>query len=294
MPRHKAAMSDDTAPRILFSYPRRRLAMARGLQLAARHGGAFLAEHMADEIVERLGWVNRSFADALVIGHAPAMLLAALDARGVKVTLAGPIGPHVMCDEDALPFEPASFDLVIAIGTLDSVNDLPGALIQINRSLRSDGLMMAALIGAGSLPRLKAAMLAADEATGRGVAAHIHPQIDVRAAGDLLQRARFAMPVADSDTLIVRYSALPALVRDLRCHGWTNVLATGAPPVSRTGLIAALQAFAEAAEPDGKTPERFEIVYLSGWAPSPDQPQPARRGSATTSLAGVLDKSARR
>ena len=85
-------------------------------------------------------------------------------------------------------------------------------------------------------------------------------------------------------------SALPALVRDLRCHGWTNVLATGAPPVSRTGLIAALQAFAEAAEPDGKTPERFEIVYLSGWAPSPDQPKPARRGSATASLAGVLGK----
>lgn len=286
-------MTEDPAPRILFSSSRRRLAMARGLRMAAQHGGAFLAEHMADEIVERLGWVNRSFAEALVIGHAPAMLLAAFDARGIKVTLAGPVGPDVTCDEDALPFEPASFDLVIALGTLDSVNDLPGALIQINRSLRPDGLMMAAMIGAGSLPRLKAAMLAADEAAGRGVTAHIHPQIDVRGAGDLLQRARFAMPVADSDTLTVRYSALPALVRDLRCHGWTNVLASGAPPVGRTGLIAALQNFAEAADADGKTAERFEIVYLSGWAPSPDQPKPARRGSATASLAGVLGKQPR-
>ena len=283
-------MSDDTAPRILFSTHRRRLAMARGLRTAPQHGGAFLAEHMADEIIERLGWVNRSFADALVLGHAPTALLQALAARGVAVTVAGPVGADVLCEEDALPFEPASFDLVIAIGTLDSVNDLPGALIQINRSLRPDGLMMAALIGAGSLPRLKAAMLAADEAGGRGVAAHIHPQIDVRAAGDLLQRARFAMPVADSDTLMVRYSALPALVRDLRCHGWTNVLTSAAPPVGRAGLIAALQNFAEVAEADGKTAERFEIVYLSGWAPSPDQPKPAKRGSATASLAGVLGK----
>lgn len=287
-------MTDEPAPRILFSSSRRRLAMARGTRMAARHGGAFLAEHMAEEITERLSWVNRSFSDALVIGHAPALLLAALGARGVKVTLAGPVGTDVACDEDALPFAPGTFDLVIALGTLDSVNDLPGALIQINRSLRPDGLMMAAMIGAGSLPRLKAAMLAADEAAGRGVAAHIHPQIDVRAAGDLLQRARFAMPVADSDTLMVRYSALPGLVRDLRCHGWTNVLASGAPPLGRAGLIAALQNFADAAEPDGKTPERFEIVYLSGWAPSPDQPKPARRGSATASLAGVLDRSAKR
>lgn len=283
-------MTDDPAPRILFSHDRRRLAMARGQRMAAKHGGAFLSEHMAEEIIERLSWVNRSFADALVIGHAPAMVVDALAARGITVTRAGPVGMDVACEEDALPFAPASFDLVLAIGTLDSVNDLPGALIQINRSLRPDGLMMAAMIGAGSLPRLKAAMLAADEAGGRGVAAHIHPQIDVRAAGDLLQRARFAMPVADSDTLMVRYSALPALVRDLRCHGWTNVLASAAPPVGRAGLIAALQNFAEAAEADGKTAERFEIVYLSGWAPSPDQPKPAKRGSATTSLAGVLGK----
>ncbi|MDM7955670.1 methyltransferase domain-containing protein [Blastomonas sp.] len=258
--------------------------------MAMRHGGAFLAEHMADEIVERLGWVNRSFADALVLGHAPAVLLAALGSRGVKVTLAGPVGVDHSCEEDALPFAPAAFDLVIAIGTLDSVNDLPGALIQINRALRPDGLMMAAMVGAGSLPRLKAAMLAADEASARGVAAHIHPQIDVRAAGDLLQRARFAMPVADSDTLTVRYSSLPALVRDLRCHGWTNVLTSAAPPVGRAGLIAALQNFAEAAEVDGKTAERFDLIYLSGWAPSPDQPKPAKRGSATASLAGVLGK----
>jgi NADH dehydrogenase [ubiquinone] 1 alpha subcomplex assembly factor 5 len=284
-------MTEDTAPRMLFSPERRRLAMARGATLATREGGAFLAEHMADEVVERLSWVNRSFADVLVIGHAPSLLIDAPAVREAKVTIAGPIGRDYRCDEDALPFSPGSFDLVVALGTLDSVNDLPGALIQINRILRPDGLMMAAMIGAGSLPRLKAAMLAADQATGRGVAARLHPQIDVRAAGDLMQRARFAMPVADSDSLTVRYRALPALVRDLRCHGWTNSLVSAPPPLSRLSLIAALQSFAEAADADGKTAERFEIIYLSGWAPSPDQPKPAQRGSATASLAGVLGKS---
>lgn len=282
-------MNQDSAPRQLFSPQRRRLAMARGARLAQRDG-AFLAEHMADEIIERLGWVTRDFHDALVLGMAPPMLIAALEARNFRITLAGPIGREVVCDEDHLPFEPASFDLVIALGTLDSVNDLPGALIQLNRSLRPDGLMMAAMIGAGSLPRLKAAMLTADEAGDRGVAARIHPQIDVRAAGDLLQRARFAMPVADSDTLTVRYASLPALIADLRTHGWTNTLASSGPAFGKVGLLAAMQRFAEDADADGKTPERFDILYLSGWAPSPDQPKPAKRGSATASLAGLLDK----
>ena len=154
-------MNQDSAPRQLFSPQRRRLAMARGERLA-RQTGAFLAEHMADEIVERLSWVTRDFGDTLVLGMAPPRLVAALESRGMHLTLAGPIGRDVQCDEDLLPFEPASFDLVIALGTLDSVNDLPGALIQINRSLRPDGLMMAAMIGAGSLPRLKAGMLSAD------------------------------------------------------------------------------------------------------------------------------------
>ena len=282
-------MNQDAPPRQLFSPARRRLAMARGERLA-QQSGAFLADHLAEEIVERLGWVTRDFSDVLVLGMAPPSLVGALEARGMRLTLAGPIGRNIECDEDLLPFEPASFDLVIALGTLDSVNDLPGALIQINRSLRPDGLMMAAMIGAGSLPRLKAAMLAADEASGRGVAARIHPQIDVRAAGDLLQRARFAMPVADSDTLTVRYSSLLRLIADLRAHGWTNTLASSGPMLGKTGLMAAMQRFAEDADGDGKTPERFEIVYLSGWGPSPDQPRPARRGSATASLAGLLDK----
>ncbi len=193
----------------------------------------------------------------------------------------------VQCDEEALPFADGAFDLVVSVGVLDSVNDLPGALTLIRRALRPDGLFLAAFVGAGSLARLKAAMLAADEAGG-GAAPRIHPQIDVRAAGDLLGRAGFALPVADIDPVDVRYSGLTGLVQDLRAMAATNLLAAGARPLGRLGLAAASADFASAADPDGKTVERFNIIHLSGWAPSPDQPKAARRGSATASLADAL------
>jgi SAM-dependent methyltransferase len=194
----------------------------------------------------------------------------------------------VEADEDRLPLAEGAFDLVVSIGALDTVNDLPGALILARRALRPDGLFLAAFAGAGSLPRLRAAMLAADAAQG-GASPRIHPQIDVRAAGDLLARAGFALPVADAESVTVRFPHLPALVRDLRAMGATNILASrDRRPIGRAGLAAAIADFAAAADPDGKTAERFEILHLSGWAPSPDQPQPARRGSATTSLAEAL------
>jgi hypothetical protein len=117
----------------------------------------------------------------------------------------------------------------------------------------------------------------------------IHPQIDVRAAGDLLTRAGFKLQVSDSDPVEVRFSGLAGLVRDLRAMGATNILAARSTmPIGRVGLAAATAAFEAQADADGKVTERFEIVYLTGWAPSPDQPQPARRGSATASLAEAL------
>ncbi|WP_373487988.1 methyltransferase domain-containing protein [Blastomonas sp.] len=284
-------MSDLTPPRSLFSPARRMAAMLRSAQMTAP-GNRFLIDLMGDEITARLEWVTRDFADVLILGHTPDGLRAHVIQRGMRVTSAGPTRCDVTCSEDALHFAPASFDLVVAIGTLDSVNDLPGTLIQINRALRPDGLFMGSFVGAGSVPRLKAAMLAGDAAQGGGVAAHIHPQIDVRAAGDLLQRARFAMPVADSERIDVRYADLMDLVRDLRGHGWSNVLADAPRTFGKASLDAARQCFLQAADPDGKTTERFEIIYMSGWAPSPDQPKPAERGSATASLATALGQAA--
>jgi NADH dehydrogenase [ubiquinone] 1 alpha subcomplex assembly factor 5 len=191
----------------------------------------------------------------------------------------------VQADEDRLPFADGAFDLVVSAGALDTVNDLPGALLLIRRALRSDGLFLGAFLGAGSLPRLKRAMLAADSIEG-GASPRIHPQIDVRAAGDLLARAGFALPVVDAQPVDVRFSALLDLVRDLRAMAATNILAQRSRrPLGRHGLAAAIADFEEGEE---RTTERFEILHLLGWAPSPDQPQPARRGSATVSLAQAL------
>jgi SAM-dependent methyltransferase len=254
-----------------------------------------LLQLMADELLDRLDLVTRRLERALDLGCGPGLLTQGLRARGLDVTPAdaGALFANrsggVQCDEDRLPFEPGGFDLVVSTGTLDSVNDLPGALIQARRLLRPDGLFLAAFAGAGSLPLLKSVMRAADEAEGRPASPHVHPQIDVRAAGDLLARAAFALPVADAERVTLRYRGFGSLVGDLRMLGWTNMLsARSRMPFGRTGYAAAAAAFDDAADPDGKVAERFEIIHLSGWAPSPDQPQPARRGSATHSLAKAL------
>ncbi len=278
--------------RDIFDRKRRRLARDRAVRMAIQNSGHdFLHQHMAEEIRERLQWVKRDFTKALVIGDGAEPIMEHLASAGIAVTYADSSAVNVarwggiQCEEDRLPFTKDQFDLIISNGVLDSVNDLPGALIQMRRILRPDGLMLGAFIGAGSLPRLNAAMAAAD---GERMAAHIHPQIDVRAAGDLLSRTGFALPVADGERLTVRYSGLPPLVRDLRGMGASNVLASAPPYIGKTGLLAAATHFAGAADEDGKTSEVFELVYLSGWAPDASQPQPARRGSGKTSLASVL------
>jgi SAM-dependent methyltransferase len=273
----------------------RTLRRLRRDRAAARAGAAdYLHRLAADELLERLDLVRRPFARALDLGCGAGYLSARLRERGLEVVAADAgfafarAAGGVQGDEDLLPFADGAFDLVVSVGVLDSVNDLPGALLLIRRALRPDGLFLAALAGAGSLPRLRTAMLAADEAEG-GAAPRIHPQIDVRAAGDLLVRAGFALPVADTDGIDVRFPDLFALVRDLRAMGATNLLSARARrPIGRFGLAAAAASFAASADADGKTTERFEILHLLGWAPSPDQPKPARRGSATVSLAAAL------
>lgn len=264
---------------------------------AARRGrdASYLHHRAADDVLARLDHVTRDFRVALDLGCGDSYLSDGLRARGLQVTSAdagrlfATAAHGVQCDEDRLPFGDATFDLVVSIGVLDTVNDLPGALRLIRRALRPDGLFLAAFAGAGSLPRLRAAMQAADEAEGWGAAARLHPQIDVRAAGDLLGRAGFVLPVADLDGVTVRFSTLAGLVRDLRGMAATSILAERPRQAfGKRGLAAGKARFAADADPDGKTAERFEIVHLSGWAPAPGQPQPARRGSGTASLADAL------
>jgi SAM-dependent methyltransferase len=274
----------------------RRLRRLRRDRAAAGDAAANpLLRRLAEDLLERLDIVTRRFDPVLDLGCGPGLLTQALRERGMTVTsadagaaFAGAVG-GTQCDEDRLPFEAGAFDLVVSAGTLDSVNDLPGALIQIRRLLRPDGLFLGALVGAGSLSGLRRAMAAADEAEERPASPRLHPQIDLRAAGDLLARAGFALPVVDAEPLTLRYPGLPQLVADLRSLGWTNLLgARSRRPIGRLGYAAAQATFAAGADADGKVPERLQIIHLSGWAPSPDQPQPARRGSATASLAAAL------
>lgn len=251
----------------------------------------FLYRHMLDELLDRLSDVQRDLPEVLVIGCPDNHAVRRLEAMGKQVTCADPgfrnaRAVHgIQVDEDMLPFADASFDLVIACGTLDSVNDLPGALVLINRILRPDGLLLAAFAGAGSLPALRAALFAAE---GDRPGQHIHPQVDTRAGGDLLSRTGFTMPVADGDMLTVRYGSMLTLISDLRGMGAGIALTSRPPQLGRPQIGAALQHFAAAADPDGKTAERFAIVYLSGWKADPSQAGPARRGSATASLAQAL------
>ncbi|MCW3835671.1 methyltransferase domain-containing protein [Sphingomonas canadensis] len=276
-------MTASPVPEIFDRAIRRR----RRDRAAPGHAGfTFLRDHMLEGIHDRLAAVTRSFAEVLDLGS----FGGGFDLPGARITRLDPgaafarIAGGVQAEEDRLPFAEASFDLIVSAGVLDQVNDLPGALVLARRLLRPDGLFLGAFTGAGSLATLRAALR---EAEAERPAARIHPQIDVRSAGDLLTRAGFALPVADAETLTVRYASIAGLFRDLRGMAATNLL-PGTPPLTRGAVARAAAAFADRADPDGRTPERFEIVYMTGWAPDESQPKPARRGSAAASLADAL------
>lgn len=277
----------------IFDRNRRRQRRDRAASRFDDH--AFLIDHIGASLLDRLDMVSRRFESALDLGCHDGRLGRALSARGIAVTstdagarFAAQAGA-IQCEEDRLPFAAASFDLVVSAGVLDQVNDLPGALVQIRRILKPDGLFLAGFVGAGSLPALRAACLSADMAMGGAVGSRIHPQIDVRAAGDLLGRAGFALPVADGERLEIRYANSLRLVADLRGMAGTNMLAdSAAPPFGPARFSALCAALAERCDAEGRLTEIFELVFVTAWAPGPDQPQPARRGSAVQSLAAAL------
>ncbi len=269
----------------IFDRSARRSRRDRAVAGFAAHN--FLRAAMLDGIAERLATVTRSFTDFLDLGSFDGGFVAPPGARVARLDAGyafARASDGVQGEEDRLPFADGAFDAVVSAGVLDQVDDLPGALTLARRALRPDGLFLAALVGAGSFPALRAAFRVAD--ADRPVA-RLHPQVDVRSAGDLLVRAGFALPVADVETLEVGYPDLFRLLDDLRGAAMSNVLVER-HPLSRAGLARAAEAFAAAAGPDGRVRERVEILYLTGWAPDPSQPKPARRGSGTSSLAAAL------
>jgi SAM-dependent methyltransferase len=188
-----------------------------------------------------------------------------------------------------LPFAPASLDIAVSSLSLQAVDDLPGALVQIRRALRPDGLFLATLIGGDTLTELRQSLLAAEAELAGGAAARVAPFVDVRTLGGLMQRAGFALIVTDADRVTVRYASFAALVADLRALGATNPLAGARRPLGRAVVARAAALYAERfADPDGRLRVTVDLLSASGWAPAAGQPRPARPGSATVSLADAL------
>lgn len=283
----------------------RRLLRRRRDRAARRAGDVpFLFAETTERLAGRLEDMARGFPRALDLGCRDGALASVLRGRGgieflvssdlspAMARRAGETGrPVLAVDEEALPFAEHAFDLVFSSLALHWVNDLPGTLLQIRRCLRPDGLFLGAMLGGGTLGELRAALMQAELDMEGGASPRISPFVDIRDAGNLLLRAGFALPVADADTLTVSYPDALALMRDLRRLGETNTLhERRRTPMRRETLMRAATLYAERfGRADGSVPATFEIVYLTAWAPHPDQQRPLAPGSAKARLAQALD-----
>ena len=246
------------APPVIFS-PIRRYAVRARCRAGANEpdSATYIIDDMVEDVIDRLGFLRVRPTNALVIGDRKYALGAWLEGQGAALTRAdsyGAFDEYAIDIEQPLPF--AGFDFIACLGLLDTANDLPGALIHLRNALAPGGLVIAQFPGAGSLQNLRSAMLEAD---GDRPAPRLHPAVDVRAGGQLLQRAGWANPVADSHTVDVRFSSLASLIADLRAQGLSNCLANPGPPLTKSQLSIVKEQFGTG------TVEQFEILTLSGW-----------------------------
>ncbi len=290
-----------TDTKILIDRPlaRRRDAVSR-----RRGDEHFLLDHVATDLADRVAGMSADFPHALDLSPQAGRLAASISKTG-KTTdwMLAPSGvpaeernggscDHLIAvtDEEWLPFAPARFDLVVSGLGLHRVNDLPGALIQINRSLKPDGLFVASLFGGATLSELKTCMAEAEMDITGGASPRVLPFADVSVLGQVMGRAGFALPVADVERLTVRYGAMSDLLADLRAMGETNSLhARSRTPLGRGVFDRAAEIYgARFADKDGRLRATFDIVTLTGWHPHASQQQPLQPGSAKTRLADVL------
>jgi SAM-dependent methyltransferase len=268
----------------------RRRALAR-----ATPGADFLHRAATAELVERLSAVMRRFPLAAEIGSplpgvAEALLASGQVDRVVRIDRLVEAHPDIVGDAEALPLARGSLDLAVSVLALQWVNDLPGALAQIAAALKPDGLFMAAVAGGDTLTELRQALAEAEADITGGASPRVAPFADVRSLGALLQRAGFALPVADQDRHTARYDSALALMRDLRAMGAANPLAERERrPLRRAMLMRAAEIYAERyAQADGRVTATFDVVWLSGWTPHASQQKPLRPGSAKARLAEAL------
>ena len=259
---------------LLFDRPALRLRRAR----AARDPALFVQEAVADEIQERLIEVNRTFTTPAVVTGWPSVWTGRLpDAT-------------VVADDETLALAVGAHDLVIHHLALHWANDPVGQLVQARRALRPDGLLIATLFGGQTLQELRSALAEAESRIQGGLSPRVAPMGEIRDLGGLLQRAGFAMPVADGGAFNVSYTSALHLMRDLRGMGETNVMTARQRRATRADVLRlAAQIYHDSfADSDGRIPATFEVVTLTGWAPDDSQPKPLRPGSATHRLADVL------
>ncbi|MDQ4135541.1 MAG: SAM-dependent methyltransferase [Pseudomonadota bacterium] len=276
---------------LVFDRPliRRRLqrALAQGYE-------SFLIHRAVADLEERLAPVLREFPLALDAGTptpAAAHWLRTSGRAGRVVRIAPTPEPGaILGDEEALPVAPERFNLAVSLLGLQVAIDLPGALVQIRRTLLPDGLFIGCLLGGATLTELRQAFTAAEAEVEGGASPRVAPFVDVRDLGSLLQRAGFALPVTDIEPVTVRYSSPFSLFRDLRAMGLTNPLSDRRrSSLKRSTLLRAAQIYAERfADPDGRLRATFEMIWFSGWAPHESQQKPLKPGSATMRLADAL------
>ncbi|MCP8885358.1 SAM-dependent methyltransferase [Devosia sp. XJ19-1] len=250
----------------------------------------FVRDLVLDDLADRLSAYKRDFTRAVLIGP---------DAATLPQTLATANGPVTLQRVEA--FTGAEFpelpegeqDLIVSLLHLQAVNDVPGHLARLRRRLKPDGLLLAAFVGGESLAELREAFLSADLAVSGGASARIAPMAQVRDAGALLQRAGFALPVADVETHRVRYATPFALMAELKALGASNPLSDRPRRfATRSLLAAAAQAYAERdADADGRVRATLEVIWLAGWVPHESQQKPLRPGSAMVSMKDVLGPS---
>lgn len=250
-------MASKAPPRI-FSRERRIANLRRArVRQSQRDAARYIFDDMVEDVLERLEFMRLEPKRVLVIGDLTGTLALSLRGSGAHVE-----ERDVASIDEEQPIEGDPYDLIVSLASLDRVNDLPGALLHLRNALAQDGLMIASIVGAGSLPHLRQAMIAAqpDRAEPR-----MHPLVDNAAASALLQRALFGRQVVDSRTLTVSFGSLERLVRDLRDQGLGNSLARSGSPLGKGALDLARRAFMKDANKHGRVLEIFEILTLTGW-----------------------------
>jgi SAM-dependent methyltransferase len=273
-----------TAP-LLFD---RKLLLARRERALRLGAETFLLEPVAEELVERLSAVKRNFALALDLGTPGDTLIRLLKSNS---QVAGVSANDLLAkDEEAFSLPDAKYDLVVSALALQWVNDLPGALVQIRRTLKPDGLLLAALVGGETLHEVRESFATAEAEITGGASPRVSPFDEVSSLGSLLQRAGYALPVIDSDRHTVRYETPFKLFQDLRRMGATNALMERSrKPLTKKIIARAAEIYTERfRDPDGRLRATFDILWVAGWVPHESQQKPLKPGSAKMRLADAL------